>query len=406
MHRTAAIARNRLKRRRAFTLIELMVVIAIIGLLTTLIVTGASSVFYQQRVRSTLNTMRTVQIALDQFSTLNPLAAYYDRSGRRSFGSHIPYQLKDPTGGVPADAGQPFYVSHAVEPSPPGPNRYNPNTGFGAGNWNTNRLDHRVLRDIGPFNPNTGTINTRDLPSYVRFRYNPDMSPPRDIDGFDDNRALAAYLQAFVPDAVEQIPANARRPLDPQFRDYINPSGTGGTPGDAVDGGSTPGGVPIAADGIPDWEDVLGIHDAWGVPLDYMLMARVQWSERRNPQSGIPEIGYRIVERKPVLRSLGVDRERYDVNVQALREVGGLRWGELFDRERYLWSDELPRPWLRYNRPPQNTAGNIIQDGFGGPYLGSLRDISGSTSLVPLANGWVYVLERDAPDDEPYVPAQ
>lgn len=259
----------------AFTLVELIVVMIILLLLMGLIGLIGPSVFHSQKISNTKTTMANTLLAIDQFATLNPLRAVYDRSGKESFGSLPPYQLQAAANASPA-AGSVGELLDAPL----------------AGSY---VLTNRLHRDIGNRNGNVNDwvrLNTSDAPN-------------------DDIRALGAYLSIYVPDAFAKIPESARKQLRPD--EYVNRTGTGPAPG--------------AADS--KWQQVLGICDAWGVPLDYYVNIKLAWQIKPDGN-----MGWRVIERQPVLRSHGMAAEKVAAGQT--------------DKQSWVLSEngDLPKPWF------------------------------------------------------------
>jgi prepilin-type N-terminal cleavage/methylation domain-containing protein len=274
----------RARRPAGFTMIELLVVIAVLALLIGLVTFVASRAIHQQKVRNTQQIMQNVTLAIEQFATANPLRQIYDRKDRQTFGQYPPYQL--------ANYSVTTSVAMALEPSSPGGN---------------NRLSDRLFRDLGN---SQGAVE-----DWVRM--------PNTDDGAADTRALYAYLRVYSPAALRTVPETALKPVDPSARDYVNPKGRGTTVGD---------------DGLVD---VLGICDAWGVPLDYMLYVKCEY--RLAPGGLRPS--WVVTERRPVLRSRGIDREVYDAWVQSAPDDVAARDPRLSPADKWLFSEDLPRPW-------------------------------------------------------------
>ena len=285
-------------RLTGFTLIELLVVIAIIGLLIALVTAVASKAIGQQKTRNTQQIMQNVMLALEQFATEDPLGKVY----ADSFGNYPPYQL--------ANCRERDSVAKALEYVPPAPS---------GGVSNNNLLSDRLARDLG-------CESAGDKDRWVVI--GPEVNPPPSgyPDGHDDARALYTYLKLFSPDSLRLIPDEYSKPLYPQLpaidRSYVNSQGNG------------------ASQGTLGAEDVLAIHDAWGVPLDYMLYVKVEWGLIKNPITGAQRTGYRVVERKPALRSLGIEREVYDAVVSAALTPSDRD----FDSSKWLFSESLSIP--------------------------------------------------------------
>jgi prepilin-type N-terminal cleavage/methylation domain-containing protein len=327
-----------------FTLIELLVVIAIIGLLIALVTAVASRAIGQQKSRNTQQIMQNVMLALEQFATEDPLHEVYARKGTETFGKYPPYQLD-----ANADPADVLLVRHAVEANPlPGTLSTQPPTS----------LADRLWRDLG---------NRQGSPGdWVVINVRPGMANP---DGYDDARALYAYLKLFSPESLNLVPEEYSKPLYPQLasadRSRVNPTGP------ASPGWGQPGST---------WEDMLAFHDAWGVPLDYMLYVKVEWGLIRDPITGIQRTGYRVVERRPALRSLGIEREVYDAVVSAAPTPADRK----FDPSKWLFSESLDSP----------LAGVIDYD------TGELRS---NPNPVSSANGWARAV--GLAEDYAYLPA-
>jgi len=295
-------------------MVELLVVVAVLALLIGLITAVAGKVLHQQKERNTRQIMQNTLLAIEQFAAENPLRHIYDRKDAASFGKFPPYQLA----GFSLNGS----VAVALEPNPP------------QGDY---ALANRLHRDLGQ--------RVGDVSHWVMI----DESDHAN----DDIRALGAYLRVYAPAAVATIPEAALKPIHPPNRDYVNPKGSGGTPG--VD---------------PDWVDVLGIHDAWGVPLDYMLYVKCEW--RLAPGAASPT--WVVTERKPVLRSLAIGRDVYEV----WRTADNATKRNLSPPASWLFSEDLPRPWA-----------DVDQDGV-------------FQSSSPQGNGWVRAVGLD--EDYAYRP--
>ena len=261
---------------RAFTLVEVLIVIVVIGLLIAAIGLVGVKVIHHQKVNFTQSIMRNVRLAIDQFANDNPLGAIYDRKTnislgiRPTFGPYPPYQLAARGGTC---------VSGVLEPGGSLPGDY--------------ALANRFHRDFGN---RVGSVQ-----NFVSWGT---VDPPAaDL----DIRALYTYLRVYANSVLTQVPASALKPLS-ATPEYVNPAGTG------------------ASAGVAGAVDVLGIHDAWGVPLDYFLYVKLEW--------GIT--GWTVTQRVPVLRSLGVSKDVYDVARPA---------GTLSDyKQDWIFSDPFPSP--------------------------------------------------------------
>jgi prepilin-type N-terminal cleavage/methylation domain-containing protein len=260
---------------RAFTLVEVLIVIVVISLLIAVIGLVGVKVLHGQKVALTEMTMRNVKIAIDRFAELDPLKNIYDRKDHVTFGPYPPYTL------AYAGTGVAFYVD-ANDP---------------------NDLGVRLTRDL------SGDPTIPEPNRYVDIQQG---------NRNDDIRALYTYLVVYVPDTLGQIPQSAKKPL-PERKglppEMVNPAGSGTGTGAPRDG-------PV---------DVLGIYDAWGVPLDYFLYVKLEWASTL----AVPAGEWRVTQRIPVLRSWGISREEYDA------EVGGT---DALDPELWIFSDPFPSP--------------------------------------------------------------
>lgn len=261
--------------RSAFTLIELLVVIAVLGVLIAMITALATRATESQKIANTRNLMRTVEFAIEQFSTNDPLRLIYNNPRRltgRTFGSLPPYELRLP----PKDDD---HVSYVLEPN------YDETHSPGTSPFT---LAGRLWHNLG-----NGTNQESD---WVQIEKNDPMN--------DDIRALSAYLAVFEPSGYAGIPSRSLKPLPLKSTlplgvgEVVNASGKLGS--------ITPGNLS-ATEGT---KQVLGIYDAFDVPLDYFIALRIEW--RINPST--LTAGWVVMDRIPVLRSRGVDREVYDAN--------------------------------------------------------------------------------------------
>ncbi len=304
----------------AFTMVELLVVIAVLAVLISLVMVVGSKVIAQQKVSGTQQIMQNVTLALEQFAGENPLREVYDRKGRETFGKYPPYQLANRN--AANSVARTLEVEHLLT-------RLRPAT-----------LSVRLASDLSGQRSPTES-------DWVEF--------PNEGDGNDDNRALYAYLRAFSPDSLRLIPESRLSPLNQQTSDFINPEGTGINLNDAQ----------------LDELDVLGIHDAWGVPLDYMLYVKIEWGLIRNSRTGRQYAGFRVVDRKPTVRSRGIKREVYDEWVKSNSDPT--------QRERRL---SPPEKWL-FSEPFCSPASQLTD---GPDYRQGL--LPGSPSPPSSAKGW------------------
>jgi len=300
-------------------MVELMVVIVIVGLLTTLIIVGANRAIYSSRAAYTRQIMSNALRGVDMFATENPLRLIYGQEQGRGFAPYPPY--------VPANAKL-------------------------TGNRSVSGLLFSNRR--GVTRPRLSEILARDLGRSTSERLNDwvrlGRSQRNQQDGNDDIRALYAYLRAFMPEALKQVPEKALKPIkrtgDPNDADLMNPRGRGPAPGEQGNA----------------WIDILGIHDAWDVPLDYFLYIKVEYRAVREP-GGTTQWRYAITDRIPVLRSRGVKRETYDAWIDALEKGTSAQEAATFNRPGdWIFSSELPKPWF-----PQDAFADRNQGTFDAP---------------------------------------
>jgi prepilin-type N-terminal cleavage/methylation domain-containing protein len=263
---------------RAFTLVELLIVIVVLGVLITMIVVVAGKVLRNQKVALTRSIQQSALMAIEQFATIDPLKAQYNTSQglnvRPTFGAYPPYPLDAISG--------PTTLVSALEPGPVRPND----------------LETRLKRDL--FTASGATV---DLDNDPEDLINHDM------------RSLFTYLHTKAPATLAQVSDRyLTRMSQDTTKDIVRPNG---------------------AANDPTSFDVMGIHDAWGVPMDYMLYVKVAAQENAR---GIPQ--WVVVDRKPVLRSLGIDREHYD----AMRAAIAAGTSFPLDANDWIFSEDLPAP--------------------------------------------------------------
>lgn len=182
--------------------------------------------------------------------------------------------------------------------------------------------DTKRARSFGPYPPYTvygsGVSAVLDpsaptLADRLRrdLRLAPNVTPTVAINDGDarnnDNRALYTYLAVLGGDALSQVPPAAIAKLPASSPEMVNPGGGPAEPG--------------AAGAV----DVLGFHDVWGVPLDYLLYVKLEYKLDFN---GVP--GWRVTDRLPALRSRGVPKE--------VADAGG------DTRDDWIFSIPLPSP--------------------------------------------------------------
>jgi prepilin-type N-terminal cleavage/methylation domain-containing protein len=300
----------------AFTLIELLVVIVIIGLLITAIFAVGGKVMHTQKVRGTEQIMRTIGMTIDGFKDQDSLRQYYDMPGAQTFGPYPPYQL-------PGECIAPIdTVREVMEPV----------KCFCGANYT---LADRLRRDLG---------NCQDGVWMSGAGGGPAPSEAAN----DDNRALYAYLKIKCDKVLNQVPAEAIKSLadvyhdEAKYRYYVNPMTTAQT---------APPGQPNTT-----WVDGLYFVDAWGVPLDYFLYVKLEWTVNA---TGVA--AWRVTDRVPALRSLGISLDEYKA------ELAGT---DLRDPDKWIFSSPFPSPALDGGSQTVRQTGQL-------PFPGNTR-----------ANGW------------------
>jgi type II secretory pathway pseudopilin PulG len=275
-------------------LVEVLIVIVVISLLIAVIGTVSVKVMHGQKMALTQTIMRNTKMAIDRFAEADPLRSIYNRKGNVTFGPYPPYMLA----GLDTGAPTPTNVREAVE-------RY---ADYAGGGSFTYILSDRWHRDLGN---RYGNVS-----DWVRI----DETGPnaRDKRKDDDIRALYAYLKVYSPETLSSLPAAAVKPLDPAYREYVNPTGAGTNP------------PPEDGSAI----DVLGIHDAWGVPLDYFLYVKLEWDALANPPVG----AWKVTQRIPALRSHGHSREEHDAESDEPSDA---------EKQNWIFSDPFPSPAAR-----------------------------------------------------------
>ena len=286
------------RRAAAFTLVELLVVIAVIGVIVAVLLAVGTHVLDRQKATNTRSIMTTVRLALDQFATEDPLRGNYDNpkmrdsSGNliigRTFGPYPPYQLKDEGGND--SVAKVLEPRHALSSSTTAPTLY-----------------QRLAWDLsGERSPAVGNWVGNSLQGQL-----PDQVQHNDI------RALYTYLAVYSPGVVTQIPAARVKALVPGTPEYVNPTGVGTVAGNA---------------GLID---VFGIHDAWGVPMDYFLHVKLEY---KVGPDGTPR--WIVTDRVPVLRSRGASKEE----VAAADEAATGGDETLLQPQRWIYSESFPVP--------------------------------------------------------------
>lgn len=288
-------------QRPAFTMIELLVVMVVISLLITMITVVAGRVVRNQKVALTRTIQQNTIIAIEEFATIDPLKARYNASAsgvRPTFGPYPAYTLFGD--GTNADG-----VNGALEPVFRRPGS----------------LDGRLTADLyGSGGGGEGNVVELD-----------EINDPAN----NDMRALYTYLKVKNPTGLARIPDRFLRPMtDTPNTDLVDPQGVGTQSNEAF--------------------SVLGIHDAWGVPMDYFLYVKLEAvvDKRGNPF-------WKVVDRKPVLRSLGISRDEYDTMRKTPRSE--------LDDSKWIFSEPFPSPdagggangfWSDGDLGPPNSANN------------------------------------------------
>lgn len=274
-----------LRRRTGFTLVELLVVMAVIGLLVAIVVGVSAKISSGQKYRLTQNVMRSTGLAIDQFRNEDPLSSIYNSRSWRTWGNNVPYQLA-------GSSGTANTVANALEPSP-APTSQVPPTSLGA----------RFTRDI-----NQNVAKPMAMSSAPEDR--------RD----DDIRALYTYLRVYNEAGLNQIPERYVHPLS------VRPASGLDELGEYLTTGSSTGAAI----------SIFGIHDAWDVPLDYFLYVKLEWGVRANGT-----VGLKVTDRVPVLRSWGISNEVYREQMKVYRSTND---PSRFDPQKWILSEPLPSP--------------------------------------------------------------
>lgn len=332
----------------AFTLVELLVSISIIVLLLTLLFAGTQAIYESFRRTTTQQTFRTIGAAIDQFEQLNPLRGFYDQPSRlgavgRTFGPLPPYQVRDNVG-VSANS------ITAI---------------FEATDTDVNTLEapvslaQRLSRDLSGAGapPPEGWRGWVDTVDNTAISY---ASPNVLYAADNDNRALYAYLRAFNPAGLRQVTPSAIKPLPISVSELGRPITHEAIrlPGSSSFGASAQSYSGSTPDDKANWAELQGFHDAWGVPLDYMLYVKVEPGVRVDPPpmgNLQPYIGWRVTDRQWALRSHGISRDRYESRVRALVQAGqNGPWEESANGADPdgIYSSPLPTPYAGPKPPP------------------------------------------------------
>ncbi len=396
----ATHTRQRMTRRRAFTLTELLVVVAILGILITISFGGARQVIYSQRRTYTQTLINNLQTATETFGQLNPLNAPLSAGGvgPPQFGPYPPYQLDFDTwsdidgtyGETAASVALGASYDPAGDPPPPIASTLRQRlayhaygrAGDGDGLQNSDYLRvAEVLRSDIPTGFSDENVN--DLEAVIH----------------DDNRALYAFFALYMDEPIQQYPDKLRRALPVPTRvlgtgNFIDSEPPGGdrvldegefvTPLDNLTGDTeTLARIPI-----------LGFYDAWGVPIDYFLYARLEVVPNLADTDAEKEPMWDITALRPVIRSRGLRRSEYE---RLLRNhlIDGTAYDAFPDR--WLLSQPLPSP-VAINAFPSNQR----QPGGGGDLLDA--DSTADGLEPPERSGWIRL--RGLAEQYGYVPAQ
>ncbi len=316
-------------------MVELLVVIVVLGVLITMIVAVAGKVLRNQKVALTRSIQQSALMAIEQFATVDPLKSQYNTTQglnvRPTFGPYPPYQLDDVTG--------PATVVGVVEPAP-----------------RPADLEARLTRDL--------------FSASARI----DLDDAREQAVNDDMRSLFTYLHTKAPASLSQVAErHLTRMSTNTAEDIIVP---GGPAGDSA-------------------FDILGIHDGWGVPMDYMLYVKLAAE-----QDARGNWRWVVVDRKPVLRSLGIDREQYDTMIAAMKAGSAYP----LDPNEWIFSEDLPSPEAGpKNNPGQRSAfwqsGSLGPAASGGAAGGWARAVSAADATRPGMSGRVFGFLPDPEQD-------
>jgi hypothetical protein len=261
---------------------------------------AGAKLHHSHKVKATEAIIKNVRMAIEEFAQTNPLGSVYDRKDFKTFGPYPAYML-DGALNVNAVVEN---VREAVEKASPLPN-------------DPNALANRLHRDLA------GTLyGSTNVYSYVSSSLDQAADPEN-----HDIRALYTYLKLYVPDALSSLPKDALKPLG-ATPEFVNPTGAGADPNDPNN----------------PWVDVLGIHDAWGVPLNYFLYVKLEWT--MSP-TGTPM--WVVTDRIPVVMSDGHEKEVHEAEPQ----------GEQHELEQWILSDPLPSPVATVN----NLDGSLPSEG-------------------------------------------
>jgi hypothetical protein len=179
------------------------------------------------------------------------------------------------------------------------------------------------------------------------------LDPDNSLRRHDDIRALYTCLKVYAPGTLGQVPAEALRPLNPNFQEFTNPTGKGTTPNTQP----------------PGLIDVLGIHDAWGVPLDYFLAVKLEYKIL----PGSNTAGWYVADRMPMLRSLGITRDEYQTHLQAGTRPAPDTW---------VFSGEFPAPKADVHKT-NGTFNTLNSRGAGWARAIGDRDLNEDFGFVP-----------------------
>ncbi len=353
-----------------FTLVELLIVFAIIAILIAALTVVGRTVIDGNKRRITENTMRLATLAIEQFSNANPLKQLYDSRASRdafnnqSFGSYVPYQLAYPEAPVASRFANPYDIARVVDGNAGAPGRA------------VDTLMKRLARDLVqrpgdsiPAAQSRVSITygpARDTQAVAICDHTTVETDSKDGRQHNDIRAFYTYLRVLQPGVLDQLPRGVFRSLSRASGqdEFINTSS------------ATP---PNNDDRTP----ILAIVDAWGLPLDYFLNVRVEYAGGLAGQER-----FRVTDRSPVFRSRGISIEEYEEEQQSpLYHTDRAP----SDPSKWLFSAAFPSP--RANGIDADTigpGGSYSAAGYAFRWRGSLSAPPGESAIR--VNGWVRAL--------------
>jgi prepilin-type N-terminal cleavage/methylation domain-containing protein len=257
--------------RRAFSLVELMIVIAILGLLVSIGVFVGSRVLYEQKVSQARATMQILTSVAEDFARVDPLRNKNRGATMEThFGGHPPYSLDD-TVDFDDDNNRDFFADIRV-------------------------VFHFYLAN------RQGSIN-----NYVSEL---DPEPDANLDLWISILNFYGLTRQFAPDLLDTIPEDivVDPPVEQPF--LIEPDGRLG-------------------DSDEQAVDVQAIVDPWGVPYQYLVYAKLE--PELDIGSGTSDPVWKVTEVIPVFMSYGAEPEKL---AQALADPDRWIWSEDLPRPR------------------------------------------------------------------------